>query len=616
MTLGTRDNPYDLVIVGGGINGAGIARDATLRGLDVALFEKNDFSNGATWASSGFIHGGLRYLSDDPTVTKKSCKDSGQIQQIAPHLLFRVPFIMPRRDGGWVDRAMLELIEVYFDTYDRYSSRTGGKPHPRLTGEEARRIEPGLPEDVLGAVTTDEWGIDASRLTIANAVDAAERGAEIQTYHEVVDFLIDNGGSGERGAMNGVRVRDNLKGGTREVHARHVFNATGPWAEQFARKAGATRCRVRPGKGIHLVLSGRITNYALISHAIDGRQVFIAPQQNVTYVGTTDDDYWGDLDDIPILEDEVEYLLDAVERVYPDVRDHRIIDTTVGCRPTLHERGPYESDLSRDHEIFDHSEEGIPNFWSIAGGKLAAYRMMAEEAVDVICEQPDIQPTDPECSTHDVDLPGGNMPKDPNDDAWDELVESFRSVDLDPWAARRIVYRHGSRSRSILENMQSAPETTRLVDPTEPVTEAEIRYVLDHELVRHIDDLRRRCRVGCGPDGGWFATRQAARVFCDHRGRPTSHIPELAAQYQRRRWKDRRGILSGDQLAAEELGQSWSFDQGPPSSADPSVLVHRDESTAQQTPTTDSTDEKSPGLSASSDSDDPNRRAASRLAES
>lgn len=579
MALGSPDNPYDLVVVGGGINGAGIARDATLRGLDVALFEKDDFSNGATWASSGFIHGGLRYLSDDPSVTRKSCRDSGHIQSIAPHLLFRVPFIMPRRDGGWVDRAMLELIEVYFDTYDRYSGLKGGKPHTRLTGEEARRIEPGLPEDVLGAVTTDEWGIDASRLTVANAVDADERGADIHTHTDVVDFLFDDGSGpdAERGAMSGVRVRDVLSGDTRDVHARHVFNATGPWAEQFARQAGARRCRVRPGKGIHLVLAGRITNYALISHAIDGRQVFIAPQQNVTYIGTTDDDYWGDLDDIPILADEIDYLLDAVEHVYPDVRDHRIIDTTVGCRPTLHERGPYESDLSRDHEIFDHSDEGIPNFWSIGGGKLAAYRMMAEEAVDAICEA---LGHDAECTTHEVDLPGGDMPADPNHSDWDDLVRAFDRVDLDRWAARRIVYRHGSRSRDILKMMADDPETARFVDPAEPVTDAEIRYVLENELVRHIDDLRRRCRLGCGPDGGWTAARRAARIFCRHRGESLARAPMRAAQLQQRRWKDRGDILAGDQVAAEELGQQWFFDGAGVEMPDADALVNEPPSDA------------------------------------
>ncbi|MFB6263545.1 MAG: FAD-dependent oxidoreductase, partial [Bradymonadaceae bacterium] len=404
MTLGTADNPYDLIVVGGGINGCGIARDAAMRGLDVALFEKNDFGTGASWASSGFIHGGLRYLSDDPSVTRKSCYDSGHIQQIAPHLLFRVPFLFPVRGDSAFNRAMLEGAEIYFDTYDRYAPLKGGQPHTRLDPEEALELEPGLPDDVIGAVTTDEWGIDSGRLTFLNALDAHERGADVHNYTEVEEFLLDDGSDERRGAVRGVRVRDRTGGRTREVHGDLVFNATGAWAEDVARSAGATNCRVRPGKGVHLVLAGRVTNYAIISEAIDGRQVFIAPHQNVTYLGTTDDDYWGDLDDIPVTRDEVEYILDGVRRVFPDVDDYRIIDTVVGCRPTLYDDGQYESDLSRDHRIFDHGDEGIDNFMSIAGGKLAAYRLMAEEAVDAVCDRLDV---DAECRTHEVPLPGG-----------------------------------------------------------------------------------------------------------------------------------------------------------------------------------------------------------------
>jgi len=564
VTQGTVDNPYDLIVVGGGINGCGIARDAAMRGLDVALFEKNDFSTGATWASSGLIHGGLRYLSNDPRVTKKSCYDSGRIQQIAPHLLFRVPFLFPVRGDSLQNRMLLELVEIYFDTYDRWAHLKGGAPHTRMTREQALEVEPGLPDDVIGAVTTDEWGIDSSRLTVVNALDAAEHGADIHTYREVTDFLYDDGSGGVRGAMRGVEVRDRMRGGTENVHGDLVFNATGAWAERFANRAGADRCRIRPGKGLHLVLSGRVTNYALITNAVDGRQIFIAPHQNVTYVGTTDDDYWGDLDDIPVLEDEVKYLLDGVRRVFPSVDRHRIIDTTVGCRPTLYDDGTYESDLSRDHEIFDHGEEGIPNFMSIGGGKLAAYRLMAEEAVDAICEHLGVEA---ECETQREPLPGGRD---------HELSrEAFGEAGVDPYAARRILYRHGSRAGQILEMLREHPEWARHVDPSEPVTEAELRYAIRHELVRTLDDCRRRVRLGCGVDGGWQSTWRAARIFCDEKRLSPSDVPEVALSLQRRRWRDRGAILEGDQLAAEAVGQYWFFEGAGALGADPDHLTGR-----------------------------------------
>lgn len=563
MTLGTPENPYDLVIIGGGINGAGIARDAVMRGLSVALFEKNDFSTGATWASSGMIHGGVRYLEQDPTVTKKSCYDSGLIQQIAPHLLFRVPFLFPVRPNNLENRILLELAEVYFDTYDRWAPMKGGVPHSRLTGKEALAVEPGLPDDVIGAVTTDEWGIDSPRLTFINILDAKERGADVHNYHEVVGFLRDDGSAGQRGAVRGVRVHDRLAGGERDVYGRITFNATGAWAERVANRVGAKMCRIRPGKGIHLLLAGRVTNYAIISNAVDGRQIFIAPHQNVTYIGTTDDDYWGDLDDIPVLEDEVKYLLDGVRRVFPSVDDYRIIDTTVGCRPTLYDDDKYESQLTRDHAVYDHGDEGIPNFMSIAGGKLAAYRLMSEEAVDKICAKLGV---DARGRTAEEALPGGQ--------AHDLSPQAFQDVGLNPYAAGRILYRQGSRAGEILEMMRQNPEWTAIVDPSEPVTEAELRFVMRNEMVSVLDDCKRRSRLGQGLDGGWGCTLRAAEIFCDEKGLSPDERFDVALAFQRSRWKDRRGILEAEQLAAEAIGQTWFFAAGGVLGADATALAN------------------------------------------
>jgi glycerol-3-phosphate dehydrogenase len=563
MTIGSPENPYDLVIIGGGINGAGIARDAVMRGLSVALFEKNDFSTGATWASSGMIHGGVRYLEDDPTVTRKSCYDSGLIQKIAPHLLFRVPFLFPVRPDTVHQRVLLELAEVYFDTYDRYAHLKGGVPHSRLTPQEAFQVEPGLPDDIIGAVTTDEWGIDSPRLNLINVLDAAERGADVHNYHEVVAFLRDDGSDEQRGAVRGVRVRDRKGGGEREVYGRITFNATGAWAERVARKAGAKMCRLRPGKGIHLILAGRVSNYAVISEAIDGRLIFVAPHQNVTFVGTTDDDYWGDLDDIPVLEDEVKYLLDGIRRVFPSIDDYRIIDTMVGCRPTLHDDQMYESQLSRDHAVFDHAQEGIPNLMSIGGGKLAAYRLMSEEAVDRICDKLDI---DAECSTHKEALPGGAE--------HDLTTEPFEELGLGRYAAGRILYRHGSRADQILALMREHPEWTSLVDPSEPVTEAELRYVMRQEKVAVLDDCKRRSRLGQGLDGGWSATLRAAEIFCQENDLSQADRFEVALGFQRKRFDNRRDILQAEQLAAEAVGHSWFFEAGGAVGADTAALLN------------------------------------------
>ncbi len=540
-TLGTRDAPYDLAVIGGGVNGAAIARDAAMRGLSAALFEMRDFSTGATWSSSGMIHGGLRYLRSDPDVTRLACLDSGYIQQIAPHLIFRIPFMLPWKESGLTQGVVFELAEVYFDAYDRYQPLKRGKRHTRLTPEEVQRVEPGIRPDILGAVTMDEWGIDAQRLTVVNAVDAAERGAHLFTYHRVESLL-----RGDDRAICGLRVYDRIDGGRRDVFARTVFNAAGPWSMEVARREGLRSVRVRPGKGVHLVFSGRVTNYAIISTAIDGRQVFVCPHQNVTLVGTTDDDYYGDLEQIPVLESEVEYLLEAIERIFPSIRNYPLIGTTAGCRPTLYAYGKYEDALSRGHAIFDHADEGAPGFFTIAGGKLASYRVMAEEAIDRICAR---LGRGGACTTHAIALPGG--------EAHDIEVDAFRALGVDGVTAQRILYRHGSRAERILDLMRAEPRTRAVVDPVEPVTDAELRHCIRTEHVRTLDDLKRRCRLGLGADGGVRCAPRAAQILCEELDLDPDLVPEITRDFLQTRWEDRRGITRGDARAAEALAMGW-----------------------------------------------------------
>ena len=543
---GERGDPLDVLIIGGGINGCGIARDCTMRGLSVALFEKDDLGNGATWASSGMIHGGLRYLQRDPDLTRLACIDSGFIQKIAPHIIFRIPFVMPFLEGDKRARIMMELAEVYFRTYDRYAPFKGGLPHCRLSREETLALEPGLRASVLGAVTTDEWGIDAARLTLINALDARARGAELNTRTEVLDLIRE----GPR--IVGLRVRDRMSGARREVFGRLIMGATGAWGERFNKGQGVHRMRIRPGKGIHLVYPGRLTNYAIVSQAIDGRQIFICPQQTTTIVGTTDDDYYGDLNEIPVERNEVEYLLDGVSKVFPAIHRYRIIDTTVGCRPTIHRHGPYEDDLSRHHTVYDHADEGAEGFISIAGGKLASYRVMCQDATDKILEKLGIPLPERPCRTHSEPLPGG--------EAFDADPAPFVELGLDAYTASRILFRHGARAHEVLALMRERPEWCRIVDRGDPVTEAELRHVIRHEVVRTLEDCRRRVRLGCGPDQGMKGALLAAHIFAEESGHSPADVPDIALHYQALRFRSRSAALSGPQLQQEALGKAWMLE--------------------------------------------------------
>ena len=494
----------DVVVIGGGVNGVGVARDASMRGLSVALFERNDLAFGASGNSSGMIHGGLRYLTYDPQVTESSCRDSGHIQTIAPHLLFRIPFLVPVESRRYA-KVLFELMDGFFEAYDGYQPLKHGKPHSRLDADEVRKLEPGIAGDLVGAMTFDEWGIDGARLCTENAVDAIERGAKVFTGCTVEQIERRD----DTGEVIGVRYRDRKTGAHARMKTSVVVNATGAWAPITAALGGLppARARVRPGKGIHIVFDRRLTNYAIAARTIDGRQIFLEPWQNMTIVGTTDDDYYGDLDDVRSTSEEVRYLMQGVARVFPQIHTARAIGTYAAVRPSLYAFGPTEDRLSRDHKILDHTRDGAPGLYSMVGGKLASYRLFAEEMTDVLSE---LFGRGVPCATHTSPLPGG--------DAVCDAIELATRLEIDAVAARRLVYRHGSRAERIAERMQQRPREAVTVCACEPVLEAEVRYAVKHELARTVADVSRRTRLGLGACGGMRCAARCGQIVAEEQG--------------------------------------------------------------------------------------------------
>ncbi len=532
----------DVVVIGGGVNGSGVLRDLTLRGLRVALFERNDIAFGASGNSSGMIHGGPRYLTADPDVTYSSCLDSGHIQRIAPHLLFRIPFLMPVSQRGLAGRVALAAFDAFFSLYDRYQPLKHGKPHVRLTGADIAQLEPGLVPGMVGGVTFDEWGIDGARLCIANCVDARERGAEVRTHTTVTEIC-----KRPDGRVTGVRFRDRLSGQVGVRTARLVVNATGAWAPITASLGGLpnTAARIRPGKGIHVFLDRRLTNYAIVSRAVDGRQVFLMPWQNMSVLGTTDDDYYGDLDDVVANVDEVRYLFQAVESVFPAVRQARAIGTWGGVRPTLWGWGVNEDELSREHQVVDHREHGADGLYSMIGGKLASYRLFSEEMSDIAARRLGVEVA---CRTHSSPLPGGEQTVDPMRLVLDGGMEAV--------TAARLEYRHGARSLRVLERMQRAPTEAAVVCTCEPVTEAEIRHAVEHEWARSVEDVARRTRLGLGACGGMRCALRCGRIVADALGAAPEHGMRLSLAFIDAQAKRRLCTLGPDQARQEALARS------------------------------------------------------------
>jgi glycerol-3-phosphate dehydrogenase len=475
-------------------------------------------------------------------VTETSCRDSGYIQRIAPHLLFRIPFLMPLRTSA-TSRVALELVDAYFRAYDDFQPLKRGEPHCRLGARDLSALEPGLVGNLAGGVAFDEWGVDGARLCVLNAIDAIEHGGKVFT-HTTVESIARVHGRADRSRFV-VEARDRMTSRRERVRARVVVNATGAWSPVTAALGGLPQAsvRVRPGKGIHVVLDRRITNYGILSEAIDGRQIFVMPWQNVSILGTTDDDYYGDLDAVAATSEEVRYLVQGVARMFPNVRLARAIGTYAGVRPSLYGYGQNEDALSRDHRVVDHTADGAPGAYSLIGGKLASYRLFAQELCDVVAPR-DFAVRAP-CVTHTRALPGGDRVPDAL-----ALAETYG---VTPVAARRLVYRHGQGALPILEHTREQRRARDVTCVCEPVLECEVRHVVRRELARPGADGARRTRLGLGACGGMRCAARCAQILAEELDLPSRGGRALARDFLDEQARTRVVALGPDQARQEAL---------------------------------------------------------------
>ncbi len=534
---------FDLIVIGGGVNGTGIARDAAMRGLKTLMLEKKDVASGASGANSGMIHGGIRYLRYDRKVTELACIDSGYIQRIVPHLLFRIPFIAPLtakdvEHPSFRERFLAYGTEVYFGAYDLYQPYKRGLPSVRLSPEEVYELEPGLRRNLIGGMTMDEWGIDPWRLCMLNALSAKQHGAEILTYTQVLGLL-----RGPGGEVEGVQVRDQRTKSFASYRGKIVINVAGAWAPKVAALAGV-EVRIRPGKGVHLTLDRRLSNYGIIATAVDGRQIFVMPHEQTSIIGTTDTDYYGDPDDLKVTQDEVAYLLEGIESAVPGIREARILRAWAGIRTTLYEYGKLGDKVSREHAIYDHAANGAKNFFTLIGGKLASYRIQSEELTDLVCDRLGNQVA---CRTHLEPLPGGEH--------FPSTVDLARDYQIPEPMVGRMAYRHGANTAKICELAEARPELRAPLCRCEQTSYAEAVYCIREENVRRLTDLRRRCRVGMGPCQGARCAGAAAALFARERDLSIQEAHRELLDFVGARFRGKRPVLDGEQMAQEELNR-------------------------------------------------------------
>jgi glycerol-3-phosphate dehydrogenase len=484
------------------------------------------------------IHGGLRYLLYDVPTTRVSNQDAGRIRRIAPHITWRIPFLWPLFPGR---PFFHEATEALLSAYDVHARHKGGIQHTRLSREEAHSIEPGLAPEIAGAVTLDEWGVDVFRLAAINALDAKERGAELFSHTEVVELLL----SGRD--VRGVRCFDLIDKRTFDIEADLVINATGPWAGRVAEMADV-QVKMRPGKGVHVTFERRIGNYGLILEGVDGRVMFLVPHGAETIVGTTDTDFYGDPGrvDLDISHDEVAYVIEAAARALPQARSWRPIRAWAGVRNTLFEWGVDSDDLSRRHEVLDHAtRDNVGGLLSVLGGKLAAYRIQSEEAVDVAIKKLGRPAT--ASRTGELPLPGAA-------EAPDFMVLS-EVLHVPAWALERVWRRVGDRVNTIFANQSSTSRAP--ICRSEAVTGAEIEYAVGVEGCRTLEDLRRHTHVAAGGCDGVDCAYASAHYMAGLLGWPADRIEMELEQFLNERWIGRRPVLRGTTLAQEEIWRGY-----------------------------------------------------------
>lgn len=387
------DRTYDVVVIGGGIIGAGVARDAALRGLSVALVEKNDFGSGTTAGSTRLIHGGLRYLEMyDFGLVRMDLREREILLRIAPHLVKPLEFLIPFYGASLWFRTKMRVGMALYDllSYDKSLPN-----HRMLSAEETLAEEPSLRKEGLqgAAAYYDAQVSMPERLCLENIIDAERRGAEVRSYTEVVSA------EEKDGRIQAVRVRCRETGETAELRAKVFVNATGAWFDRVARQTGDAHApRIRTTKGIHITCERMNLKANVLFSPLDGRLFFVIPLLGHCWIGTTDTDFNDDPGAVRADGDDVEYLLRSVEPFFPRVRELAIYSSNAGVRALVKQEGSASS-VSRMHKI----AETQPGMISVLGGKITGYRAIAEEAVDAVCKQ--LQHRQP-CRTHQELLPG------------------------------------------------------------------------------------------------------------------------------------------------------------------------------------------------------------------
>ncbi len=470
-------SPLDLVIIGGGITGAGIALDAASRGLKVALVEKDDFASGTSSKSTKLIHGGLRYLKQfDFWLVKEVGSERAIVHKLAPHLVLPEKMLLPLIEGGSYGKW---LTSIGLKVYDILAQVSGEDKRRMLEKKEALKLEPLLPKKILkGAGYYAEYRTDDARLTLENIKTALPYGALALNYARVTEFFY------EEGMVAGVTVKDGISDSEFVIRSRYVINATGPWVDELRSLNHSKKGkRLHLTKGIHLVFPHHKlpVKQSVYFDVPDGRMIFAIPRGKITYVGTTDTNFTKNKDHVDIDLADALYLLSAVNHMFPSIELEMddIESSWAGLRPLIHEEGKSASELSRKDEIFT-SDTGLI---SMAGGKLTGYRKMAERVVNRIAKKMEEENGTelPECFTDTIPLCGNAFKKHKHVKKYiAEIHQRIKTDGFSEYDAWYLVTNYGIQTDMILDyytDVKAGDNAIRMAI-------AELRFGIDYEMVR------------------------------------------------------------------------------------------------------------------------------------
>lgn len=513
--------PFDLIIIGGGITGAGIALDAASRGMKVALVEQNDFASGTSSRSTKLVHGGLRYLKQfEIALVKEVGRERAIVHKLAPHLVTSEKMLLPITKNGTFGKFSTSIGLKFYDVLSGVEKADRRK---MLSKEETLQLEPLLDTDTIeGGGLYAEYRTDDARLTIEIIKTAAAHGATCLNYIQVDDFLYD-----QKGMVSGIKCNDVLTSFQFSINAKTVVSAAGPWVDELRLiNHSLDNKHLFLSKGVHIVISHdrfplRQSVYFDVN---DGRMIFAIPRGKSTYIGTTDTPFNGTLDRVMTYQEDVDYLIAATNKAFPalKLKNNDVVSSWAGLRPLIFEEGKSTSEVSRKDEVF----ESVNGLISIAGGKLTGYRKMAEKIVNLVAKklklshQLDLKA----CHTDQIPLAGGTFQNAVEVNLYrSQIEEKVDKLGLDKYYAAYLVANYGNQADLILEQFQLFDEN----DPEIKLGLAELWFGIHHELVFDVLD---------------FFVRRTGRLYFDIKSIEKLKAPILEALKNQFNWSEQKMI--------------------------------------------------------------------------